>query len=387
MDEKKSKATRSSRRVGIGERKSADGAVSYRGEAFDKSTGKKLRGPWTTSLAEARSWRVDAMAQIAKGTLSGDRGRTLRVASDEFVRLMGEGIVLNRAGDEYKPGVVRAYEQSFRTYVLPTLGENTRLGDLRRADVQRAVDRWAAIPLSPSTVRNTVNALRALCRYSLRRGDLAVNPTADLELPRVKSRRDHVVGPADGLRLIAALSAEDRAVYATAMFGGLRLGELRALRWKDVDLDGGKIRVERSWDRIEGPVAPKSDAGRRTVPIAKPLRAVLAAYQRSCPWADNAEGLAFGQTFDRPFNDKALRARAIKRWKAAGLDPIGLHEARHTAASWYIGAGVNLKLVSTIMGHASIAITLDVYSHLLPGDETLAADQLDAFFTRTAAAG
>lgn len=386
MDTKKGTATRPKSRVGIAERTTSAGVVQYRGTAYDKGTGKQLRGPWTTSLAEARSWRVDAMAQIARGTLSGDRGRTLKEAADDYVAQAKAGTILNRGGQTYKPGVVRGLEQSFRLRIVPTLGAGTKIGDIRRSDVQRAVDRWRGEHLSPSAVRNTLNALRALCRHAERRGEIHGNPCIGIDLPRVRGTRDRVASPSEGLRLVMALETADRAIYATALFAGLRLGELRALRWQDVDLERRVINVRRSWDPREGAVAPKSDAGVRTVPIVKPLGVVLAVHRRSCEWADDPDGLALGRTSSRPFSDTGVRGRAVRRWEAAKLTPIGLHESRHTAASWFIAAGVNLKAVSTILGHSSITITLDRYGHLLPGAEAEAADLVEAYLTAQSAA-
>jgi integrase len=92
--------------------------------------------------------------------------------------------------------------------------------------------------------------------------------------------------------------------------------------------------------------------------------------------------LVFGSD-GRPFDDDAARARAVAAWEAAELDPVGLHEARHTAASLMIAAGVNVKALSEFLGHASITITLDRYGHLLPGSIAEAATLLDAYLART----
>lgn len=85
----------------------------------------------------------------------------------------------------------------------------------------------------------------------------------------------------------------------------------------------------------------------------------------------------------RPFDDEAARSRARATWVEAELEPIGLHEARHTAASVMIAAGINIKALSEFMGHASITITLDLYGHLLPGALAEAADRLDAYLDTT----
>jgi integrase len=160
------------------------------------------------------------------------------------------------------------------------------------------------------------------------------------------------------------------------MYAGLRRGELMALRWEDVDLQNNVITVARSWDMKAGPVEPKSQAGRRTVPIASVLRVLLLAQRIR---TGRGEGLVFGRSAERPFEPVTLAERAARAWKKAGLVGITLHECRHTFASLMIAAGVSAKALSTYMGHASVTITLDRYGHLFPGNEEEAAGLLDSY--------
>jgi integrase len=130
-------------------------------------------------------------------------------------------------------------------------------------------------------------------------------------------------------------------------------------------------------------VAPKSPAGRRRVPIAALLRAYLRELAIVSRRAD-LDALVFGDAAATPFDHEPVLTRARKAWKASELERVGgLHAARHTAASVMIAAGVNVKAVSTFMGHSSITITLDRYGHLLPGSITEATTLLDAFLART----
>ena len=136
--------------------------------------------------------------------------------------------------------------------------------------------------------------------------------------------------------MIDALADPDRALWATAMYAGLRRGELMALRWEDTDLAGGVIRVERSYDPKEQRfIEPKSKAGTRTVPIATVLRSYLVSHKLRAQWS---EGLVFGRTVSTPFDGSRLVGRARTKWKKAKLAPITLHESRHTFASLMIAA-------------------------------------------------
>ncbi|MDP9285174.1 MAG: tyrosine-type recombinase/integrase, partial [Actinomycetota bacterium] len=144
------------------------------------------------------------------------------------------------------------------------------------------------------------------------------------------------------------------------------------------------LHVEQSYDpqaRTFG--EPKSRAGKRRVPIAAALRLALLEH-RVAFGAFEPDALVFGER-GQPFDDEAARDRARDTWADAGLESIGLHEARHTAASVMIAAGVNIKALSEFLGHSSITTTLDRYGHLLPGSLTEAATLLDAFLERTGA--
>jgi integrase len=176
--------------------------------------------------------------------------------------------------------------------------------------MQDLVDRMLAKGLDPSTIRNTLMPLRAVFRRAV--GEVGVNPTSAVERPAVRGRRDRIATAEEAEMLISALEQRDRALWATACYGGLRRGELAALRVEDVDLAAGRIRVERSWDVQEGPVEPKSRAGRRTVPIPAVLRDYLDEHLLSL---GRDHGLVFGRTADTAFDPPTVDARAKSAWK------------------------------------------------------------------------
>jgi integrase len=216
--------------------------------------------------------------------------------------------------------------------------------------------------------------LRAIYRRALARSEVALNPTLGLA---ARGRRERVARPAEAEALIAALPPGDRALWASALYAGLRRGERQALEWAKVDLERRLISVERSWDQRVGPVEPKSRSGRRRVPVPERLRRELLAHRL---WQGRAgEGLVFGTAGGGAFDPPSAAARARRAWGAAELAPIGLHECRHTYAAFMIAARVNAKALSAYMGHSSITVTLDRYGHLIPGNEREAAGMLDAY--------
>src|SRR5579884_2303388 len=152
-----------------------------------------------------------------------------------------------------------------------------------------------------------------------------------------------------------------------------------ALRWEEVHLATGVTRARRAYDeKVHLDVEPKSRAGRRSVTIIGALRDILVVHKAA---QERSDGLVVGA--DAPFQPSNLWRRAQRAWERAGLQPIGLHEARHTFASVLIAAGVNAKAITTCMGHASIQTTYDLYGKLMPGSEAEAAALVDAYLART----
>jgi len=146
---------------------------------------------------------------------------TLGEAAQAWLLGACDGSIRTRSGDPYKPSALRAYEQALRARVLPGLGA-AKLSEVGRADVQDLADRLLAQGLDPSTIRNALMPLRAIYRRAISRGDVAVNPTTGLELPAVRGRRDRIASPEEAAALLAALPDEDRALWATALYAGLR---------------------------------------------------------------------------------------------------------------------------------------------------------------------
>jgi integrase len=346
---------------------------SYQASVWSARDAIRIRKTFL-SAAEARAWRAEAQTAIRRGTMRAPSSLTLREAADTWLAGAVDGSIRNRSGDRYKPSAVRGYETSLRLRVLPVLG-GAKLSEIHRADVQDLVDRLLAREIDASTIRNTLMPLRAIYRRAVARGDIAVNPTSGIELPAVRGRRDRIVAASAAADLIAALQPRDRAVWATALYAGLRRGELQALRWDDVDLAAGILQVERAWDRHAGVIDPKSSAGRRSVPIAAALRDHLVEHRQQSAEHE----LVFATLNGNAFDPATVHDRARRAWRRAGLDPITLHEARHTFASLMIAAGVNAKALSVYLGHASVTITYDRYGHLMPGNESEAAARLDAY--------
>ena len=354
--------------------------VSYEAWVYSSRDGRKLRRTFS-SYAEARSWRADAKRQVDHGALRAPSQQTLREAATAWLDGAERGEVRNRSGDPYKPSTLRGYRQALEERILPLIG-GEKLSAITTYDLQLLVDRWHAENDSASTLRNTIKPLQAIYRRAKSRGGLPVNPTQDLELPAPRARKVQIVAPEIAAELLAAVPIADQAVWGTALYAGLRYGELRALRWSAVDFVAGTVAVRESWDPKAGSIDPKTRTSMRSVPMPDRLRELLLDRRLEAP---NAPGtaLAFGRDDSEPFHAATLYRRADSAWSAAGLgERLRLHQARHTYASFMIAAGVNAKALAQYMGHSSIKLTFDLYGHLMPGSEREAAQLLDAYLER-----
>jgi integrase len=350
---------------------------SYQAQVWSAREQKTIRRSFR-ELSDARAWRQQSQIAIRNGLLRSPSQTTLNDAASEWLEAAEAGRVRTRSGEAYKPSAVRAYRQALNHRALPHLGTK-RLTSITQLMLQDFADELSAKGLSPSSVRNTLLPLRAIFRRAHQRGEVAINPTLKLALPAVRGCRDRIAAPAELGPLLDALQPADRAIFATALYAGLRAGELQALHWDDINLPSNLINVHRNWDRKTGFVAPKSRSGTRRVPIIPTLRRELTRHRLQ--QGTGGQGFVFPSTRnpDKPFNPSSLNLQTKKAWKEAGLASIGLHECRHSYAAYMIAAGINTKALSTYMGHSSITITLDRYGHLLPGNETQAATLLETW--------
>ena len=346
-------------------------------DVWDKRTGKRIRKTFPTKSA-AKRWRQDALVALRVGTMSAPSATKVEQAGAALVAGMRSGAIVGRSGTRYKPSTIRSYERALRLRINPTLGHR-RVSDLTRRDVQALVEDMNGAGAEPSTVLNALDPLRVIMRRSVRNGERVTDPTDGLDLPRPRGRRERVAAREEAAALISSLPDGQQALWAAAFYGGLRRGELRALRWSDVDLASqpAEIRVRRTWDDYEAEVDAKSEAALRTVPLTGKLRTCIV--EHGLRTRRGGDDLVFGRTDALPFVPSTVGNRARKAWKAAGLTRLTPHEARHCAASYLIEAGLDdLQLTATI-GHSDSRTTKRIYGHLFPDSSATIAAKLDAY--------
>jgi integrase len=341
------------------------------------------------TYAAAKGWREDATHASRRGRLRPATKKRLREAAVELIAGMHDGSIRSARRKPYRPSTIRSYERALGTWpemrvraperLCERLGD-FQLSELQRGDVQDYVDRLVADGWDPSTVANQLDVLRCVFRRARQRDEVGHDPLERLDLPEPEGKRDRVAGPDEAERLIAAAPKGDRALWATLLYAGLRRGEARALRMRDVDLDAREIHVERVWDDIEHELdGAKTDAGTRTVPIFAPLAEVLGPHLLATGRRAKPDALCFGRDDQHPFEPSTVRRRAREAWEEAGLRPITPHECRHSCGSIWIALGIrNPKQICAWLGHASITMTFDVYGHELEGAREQAIAEADA---------
>jgi integrase len=346
----------------------------YRAEVYDPSIKRAKKSPWMAVLADARGWRARTQNAIQNSPQGSQSSLTVEEAGTQSLEAVVAGTIRNRSRVVYKPSVARSYETSLRLHIYPLIG-GKKIAALRRVEVQEVVDQLC-LTRSPSTVKNALNPMRAMYRWLVSRGIVEADPTDGLELPQGTNSRDRIATPDEAAQLIDALAAAYQPIWGTAFYGGLRLGELRALKVADVDLRSGLITVSAGWDVKEGLITTKSPKGVRKVPIPATLKPYLQHHfeQRAVD-----SPFMFGIDPSTPFKSEGVRRKSYAAWEKAGLERIGFHEARHTYASILIAAGLDAKKVQVYMGHSSISTTYNIYGHLFPGNEAESARAIDAF--------
>ncbi len=284
-----------------------------------------------------------------------------------------------------RPTTRRIYDVNLRNHILPVLGD-VELGKLTPsmlrswlAGLTTKVGRRGR-PLAPGSVAQAYRTLNRVLAAAVDNELLGRNPLRAVKAPRVEVEPMRFLSHDEVATLTAVIDPRYRALVPLAAYCGLRAGELGALRRKHVDLLHRTITVVEQVQTIWGEhvvSSPKSLASRRAVAlpglVIAALEAHLAAYAEPGP-----EGLVFPAPEGGFLRLENFRKRVwTPATVTAGVAPLRLHDLRHTCASLAIAAGADVKVLQRMLGHASAALTLDRYGHLLPGQAQSVADRLD----------
>lgn len=300
---------------------------------------------------------------------------------------------------------VQRYREIVEGHLVPGLGQK-RLVDLRPLDISRYYDHALAhgrlggdAPLARATLVKFHHILHKALKDAVAWQRIASNPAAAVTVPNgVGKPTTTARSLSDEECAVLLRAAADRLYLPTllALATGMRRGELLGLRWRDIDLDGAKLRVAHSLEEAGGALTlkePKTRAGRRTVPL--PATAVRALRHHRAAQDELRLGrgsayhdrdLVFPWPDGTPWRPSAFSVAFHRLVTKSGIEQARFHDLRHTHATQLLRAGVAPKVVSERLGHANIAITLDIYAHVLPEMQNEAADRTDVVLQKALAA-
>jgi integrase len=299
------------------------------------------------------------------------------------------------------------YERVFRRY-LPKDLLGRKLARLTPKDIQDVVNELSARGLSPRTVRILHGALRACLNTALRLGKVPRNVATLVDLPARGHRELRCFTPGEAQRFLQAAEAEQRdrdaagndqacfsAFFITLLLTGLRPGEGLALRWSD--LDGSYLRIQRAQTvgATNNKLIASTKTGRsRVLPLGeRALRTLQHHRVRQAKWKLKLgdlyqdQGLIFANETGGLLDAQNIVNRHFKPLlKRAGLPAIRLYDLRHSHATLLMAAGEHPKVVQERLGHSTITLTLDTYTHVVPGMQELASSRLEALLSSSATA-
>jgi integrase len=259
-------------------------------------------------------------------------------------------------------------------------------------DLNRLYRELAEKGLEPSGVRVIHRFARRVFGHAVKHGDLKADPSRHVDSPKVPHQEAAVLRAEEIPVLLNGLKG--KTLYPIAVLGlgtGMRLGELLALRWQDVDLDGGKLEVKRSLEQHKGQLRfkePKSKRGLRVISLAPSVIDCLREHRQTqlelrmrLGLGKPSEDVLVFPTYDgRPRMPNSLSKMFSDAMVKIGLPHVTMHTLRHTHASELIRKGVDILTISRRLGHSSAAITLGVYGHLMSSQDS-AADVIEAMLT------
>lgn len=325
-------------------------------------------------VQDAKDWRAQTITSVTDGSFTDPQLGKRRVGDLANVWLEGKRGVL-------KPKTYATYESSWRTHCAPKWAHR-QIGTLRTSEIQAWVSGIVAAGSSGKTANKALAALNGVCELAVLDKIIAVNPCKGVRRVR-ESAKERAYLTVEQLTALAEASGDNKALVLVAGWCGLRFGELRALRVRDVDVAASKIHVARSAERVSGRIvvdAPKSKAGVRDVPVPSFVMCELMGHlvgkmPDDLVFTGNSRGGMIGEPHRSTENWTARNwfARAIQE---ACVPSITFHDLRHTAASLAVKSGANIKALQAYLGHEKASMTLDTYADLYPEDlERITAGQ------------
>jgi len=358
----------------------------------DSVTGKRRQKSQTV-----KGTKRDAERALREVLLSLERGAYVKpnkITLGEWLRQWLKDYVSMNTTDRTQ----ESYTSIVERHLIPSLGKVT-LTDLQPLHIQsyyaEKLNKGRADGKGGLSARSIVYHHRILSNsldYAVKMGIVVRNVVKLIQPPRVAKVTMNTLSPEEVTKFLDAARETDYYVYfATLLYTGLRRGELLALRWRNLDLESTALTVvETAYKLGNGNYVikePKTTQSRRTVTLPPSLVELFKVYRADQELLRiqlgvslNADDFVFIRPDGSPINPNAVTLAFRRIIKKAMLTSIRIHDLRHTHATLMLKAGVHPKVVSERLGHANIGITLDIYSHVLPGMQEAAAEKFDGIF-------
>lgn len=355
-----------------------EGRISYRDD-HDKSVRKSFYG---ATEKEVKAKMREAVTRIEAGQTPADSTMKL----DAWLTTWSETILPRSNRKETTKAL---YMTLARTHLVGSTIGTRPLGTIKATHIDALVTELGDKGLAESTVRSVYTVLRSALDGAVRDGLLGSNPAAKVVRPRVtRQEAKHMTTAQVKAVLDAAATSRYHSALTLIAGTGMRRGEALALHWDDIDLTKGIVRIRRTLSRVNGALvstAPKTANSRRDITLTPTMQKMLTKHRTGQKaerlragnkWTDT--GLVFTTELGTAVDPRNLLRVFTQAAKTAGVEDVGLHTLRHSAATALLDGGVPLHVVSRILGHSSVAITGDVYGHLIDSTQADAMDQLSA---------
>ena len=348
-------------------------------------TGKGTDGGYHRHFETVHGRKRDAQKRLTELLSSLDKGIYTppgRLTVAEHLHNWLEGYVKTNCSQRTLDG----YSSIIETHLIPALGQ-IQLTKLHQQAIQGYYGK-ACDKLSNRTVHHHHRVLSQALKYAVRQGYLGRNPCEVVDAPSPSKKTMRTLIPDEVERLLdTAKDSYYYPVFYTAISTGLRQAELLGLRWRDIDLDTCSISVNRVYYKRGGISQfkePKTQHSRRRITMTSKLESYLREYKKNCAlfYLDlgrliNLDDIVFTTVEGNPIDPCVLSHNFSKTVHRAGLRNVRFHDLRHTFASLMLLKGVAPKVISEALGHASVAFTMDTYSHIIEGMQGDAMALLD----------
>ena len=335
-------------------------------------------------------------------TIKGNRKRAEAVLTQHRVALEGGmftgkknltvGLYLQDWLDTYavpncSAKTVQAYRQTVNRYTVDIA--HLQLQKLEATDIQPIYADMSKQKLSNNTIDSLHKVLHIALNTAVKQGVLKRNVMAAVIAPKVVSKQVEVWDPETRSKAIEVLKdSRFGDFYLLALLTGMRKGELAGLKWANVDLGRGRLQVVNTLQRISGRGlvlgVPKTERSRRSIALSDAAVGLLHQVRgkQTIQKAEIADawtqsGFVLTHPDGMPLDSEVVSKAFTKLVKEAGFPDLTMHGLRHTHATILLEQGVNPKVVSERLGHASVATTMDIYSHVLPDMQEKAAQAID----------